>query len=369
MNSRRTRLRSAIAVISTVLVLVPSAVLFARVWTDVSDRRAATALEKQGVEYLTALSPLISALAEAQSSALQGVDAPPASLAAATSRVSAADARLGDALKTRQRWAGLQEKLGKLSKVTGGQVAVYQAHVEVTDLALGLYNAIRRSSELNRDPDSDLSNLQQAAAVDMPTTIVLASRMGDLANMLQSATGATRAAITVQFGEQVLAVQTSVNALTENLQAAVDDTTSPTLSGSLVSSLDSFRRGVESMARGANPGGPPNIATISTAQSSLQTALTGLAGVVLKEMARLLDNRMDNLGYRRVEALTMGLLAVVLVLAALIGPAFSRRRGAAARPAGDNRAAGSPPDSSPNDQVPAYGQADPIRRERSGALR
>ena len=378
MNSRRTRLRSALAVILTVLVLVPSAVLFGRVWQENSRQTSQTDLEKKGVEYITALTPLISALAEAQSSAVQGVAAPPDSLNAAVTKVAAADAKLGDDLKTKERWADLNAKIGKLPKAAGGSLAVLQAHIEVSDLALALYGAVRRNSELNRDPASDISNLQQAVAVDMPTTVVRVSRMGDWANILQTANAKTRGTIGVQFGEEVLAVQDSVNALTEDLQAAVDDTSSPTLSGSLVSTLDSFRRGVESMARGANPGGTPNVATMSTAQTALQTALNALAGVTLKEMAKLLEDRSDTLAYRRTEALAMGLLAILLVLAALIWPAIGRRRrpdlpprsiGESTRDIAASRAAPPPGYGGPYDVAPAYGDFDPTRRERSGALR
>ena len=159
MNSRRTRLRSALAVILTVLVLVPTAVLFSRVWSENSDLRAGTELEQQGVEYITALSPLVSALVEQQSSALQGVNEPPKSLAPALARVSAVDARLGDSLKTKARWTTLQQKIAKLPKTAGGPLPVFQAHVEVTDLVLALYSTIRRNSHLSRDPDNDLSNL------------------------------------------------------------------------------------------------------------------------------------------------------------------------------------------------------------------
>jgi hypothetical protein len=376
MNSRRTRLRSALAVILTVLVLVPTAVLFGRVWSENSDQRAGTELEQQGVEYLTALSPLVSALVEQQSAALQGVNDPPKSLDPAIARVAAVDARLGDSLKTKARWGSLRQKIAKLPKVAGTPLVVYQAHVEVTDLVLALYSTIRRNSHLNRDPDNDLSNLQQAVAIDMPTTVVRGSRMGDYAAILQAVTGKTRAAITVQFGEEVLAVQDSVDSLTDNLQAAVDDTNSSTLSGSLVSTLDSFRRGVESMARGANPGGAPNVATMAIAQSSLQTALNSLSSVTLKEMARLLDDRMSTLNYRRGEAVAMGLLAVLLVLAALIWPAVSRRRdstglptpGETTRDLVSSRSSGGYGNNQ-YDQVPNYGEANPTRRERSGALR
>src|SRR3954447_15890376 len=151
MNTRRSRLRSALAVIMTVLVLVPTAVLFGRVWQDNSDRHASTAREQKGVEYLSALAPLINQLVEYQSSAVQGVNTPPAQLKAAIAKVSDVDGRLGDDLKTKDRWAGLQDKITKLKNpVTGGQLAVFQAHAEVMDLVVALYDAIRRNSELNR---------------------------------------------------------------------------------------------------------------------------------------------------------------------------------------------------------------------------
>jgi hypothetical protein len=292
--------------------------------------------------------------------------------------VSAVDSRLGDALQTKQRWTGLQDKISKLAKTEGGPLVVYQAHVEVTDLALALYGAVRRNSELSRDPDNDISNLQQAVAVDMPATVVHVSRMGDQANVLQVATGKNKALLTVQFGQEVIAVQDLVDNLTDNLQAAVDDTSSATLSGSLVSTLDAFRRGVESMSRGANQGGVPNVATMSTAQSILQTALSSLSGVTLKEMSNLLDDRKSTLDYRRVEALIMGLLAVVLVLVAVIWPALSRRRNPepATPPVGEStrdvalpRQAGPTGYGNQYDQAPGYGEVNPTRRERSGALR
>jgi hypothetical protein len=376
MNSRRTRLRSALAVILTVLVLVPTAVLFGRVWQDNSDARAKIALEKKGVEYITALAPLISGLAESQSTALQGVSAAPESLTTAVARVAALDASLGDDLKTKERWADLSGKIAKLPKTTGGSLAVLQAHIEATDLALALYNAVRRNSELSRDESSDVSNLQQAVAVDMPTVVVLVSRMADYAQILQVVTGTTKTTIATEFGQEVIAVQSAVTALTDSLQNAVDNTTSATLSGGLVTTLDSFRRSIESMTRGANPGGAPNVATMSTAQTALQTALSALSGVALKEMAQLLDDRSDTLDYRRTEAVVAGLLAVAFVIAALVLPILGRRRPEAQGAGGIGEATRDYTPSQPGtpyggqyDLTPAYGDNDPTRRERSGALR
>ena len=376
MNSRRTRLTSALAVILTVLVLVPTGILFTRVWQDNSDQRDRTKLEQQGVEYLTALSPLINSLVEAQSTALQGVSEQPASLSRAVQGVAEVDARLGATLQTTSRWTGLQAKIANLSKASG-PLAVYQAHVETTDLVLALYVAVRRNAELNRDPNAAMTNLQQAVTIDMPATVVRVSRMGDLANILQAVNGAQRQAIAAQFGCEVIAVQELVDSLTDNLQAAVDTTDSATLSGDAVSTLDSFRRGVESMTRGANPGGNPSPATISTAQSTLQTSLNSLSSVSIKEMNRLLDDRMSTLDYRRIEALVMVVLVVLLVLAAVLWPVLQRRRNPLqpVPPAGDpNRDAplNRPPGgygNNPYDQAPGYGEVNPTRRERSGALR
>jgi hypothetical protein len=373
MNSR-TRLRSALAVILTVLALVPTAVLFTRTWQDNSDDRSQVDLERKGVEYLTRLTALIGGLAEAQSSAMQDVTEPPDSLTAAVTEVSAVDARLGGDLGTTQRWAGLQSKITNLPKVTGGKVAIYQAHVEAADLALALYGAVRRNSGLVRDAEPDISNLQQAVAVDMPTTMIEVSRMGDLAQLLAATTGPTKNTVAAQFALAVLNAQDAVNTLTDTLQNAVDDTTSTTLSGNLVSALDSFRRGVESMARGANPGGTPNVATMSTAQTTLQTSLTALAGVVLKEIDELLADRQDTLGYRRAEALVAAAFALLLAIGAVMLPLLWKRRKETGPPAGPGENVHVAPDrpGSPYGQFdlqPNYGDLDPTWRERSGALR
>ncbi|WP_308120839.1 hypothetical protein [Paractinoplanes bogorensis] len=354
-------------------------------WTDNADQRDRTQLEKDGVEFLTALSPLVSALAESQSTAVQGVTEPPPSLAAAVTGVSTVDAKFGTALRTKERWADLKDKISKLPKTTGA-ANILNAHIVVTDLTLGLYNAVRRNSELNRDPDSDISNLQQAAAVDMPTTVVRVNRMGDYATLVQSLPAASRAPVQAQLFHEYLTVQDLVKQLTENLQAAVDNTKSQTLSGSLVSSLDAFRRRIEDMNRGADPiGGAPAIATITTAQSTLQAALGNLAGITLGEMDRMLDERLDSLDYRRIESIVMAGLALLLVTGAVLWPALSRRRdpestpAPADRPIGEstrdvalNRPIGGPGGygaPSPYDQAPGYGDLDPTRRERSGAVR
>jgi hypothetical protein len=376
MDNRRTRRRTALAAVLTVLILVPATILFASVWGTISDKRDSTELEKRGVEYISALAPLVSALAEAQSSALAGVSAAPGSLSAAINSVAAVDQRLGIELNTRERWTGLRAKMDQLSKVTGSPVAVFEAHVEVTDLALALYSSVRNNSHLIRDPDNDLSHLQQALGVDLPEAVIQVSRMGDLSQLVATADTKVRAQLTPQFGAAVESVNSAVGDLTDNLQAAVDDTSSVTLSGNLVTGLDSFRRGVESLTRGANPGGTPNTATMATAQSQLQTSLSNLSGIVSREMTSLLDKRLDDLDTDTIVALVSATAAVLLVAAAMVTPltGTGRRIFVPVPDKGPRDLSVDPtaPDSGRAEagtRAPAYGEANPTRREQSGALR
>jgi hypothetical protein len=380
-DNRPTRLRSFLAAVLTVLILVPTGYLFFRVWQDNADTRDGTKLEQQGVEYLTALSPLIGALAEAQSSALQGVSTTPASLTASVAAVSAADQRLGGALGTTGRWTSLKSKIAQLP-LAGQPISVFQAHVVVGDLALALFNSVRNNSGLMRDPDNDVSNLQQAAAVDLPGTVAQVSRMGDLSLMVANIAGSANekaqqlALLGPQLGAAVQFVNTSVNQLTDDLQAAVDKTSSKTLSGNLVGTLDSFRRGVEALTRGANPGGSPNAATMATAQTQLQSSLGGLSGVVLREMDGLLQDRLDTLDTQRIEAIAAGVIVLLLIIGAvLLRPGGRRRYVPSSTGAGQNtrdmpvRQSGTPPGYANLIDPSPYGEADPTRRERSGALR
>jgi hypothetical protein len=370
-DNRLSPSRSLAAAVLTILILVPAGYLFYRVWNANDEGRANTKLEQQGVEYLTTLTPLVSALAEAQSSALQNVSAAPAGLSAAVARVTAVDRRLGAALGARDRWSGLRDKIDQLATVSGNPVRVFQSYVAATNLTLGLYEAVRNNSTLIRDPDNDLSNLQQAVAVDLPNTVIQVSRMGDLSLLVAKAPPDQQAILVPQFGGAAQAVTNSVNALTDDLQAAVDDTTSPTLSGNLVTTLDSFRRGVESLSRGANPGGQPNAATMATAQSQLQSSLGSLAGILVREMDGLLQHRLDRLTTERWEALVAAAAAVLLALAAAALWLTSRRRYLMPRPSNEatqNLSSVRPPGYA-NLIDPPYGGADPTRRERSGALR
>ncbi len=387
-NSRQTRLRSALAVVLTVLVLLPAAGLFLRVLQENSKQRDNIRLEQDGVEYLTALSPLISALAESQSASLQGVPSEPATVTAAVARVQGVDERFGEELGTRTRWTDLKSKIAKLPTTTGSSAKIFTAHVEVADLTIALFDVVRESSTLSRDPESDVSFLQNVVAEQMPVAVTAVSRMSDLANMVAASSGKTKATLREQFGYQALKVTETVGDLTDGLQEAVNDTASDTLSGNLVSNLDSFRRGIEAATRGANIGGDPNVSTLVTAQSTLQTALAALSTVILKEISGLLDDRSGTLTYRQIEAYVLLGVAVVLIALATL---WTRSRGRQVRAGltdqpgegsrdvsvqvsnngNGNGPGGNPYGGSPYDSAPSYGETPNYGggRERSGALR
>ena len=305
--------------------------------------------------------------------------------------MAAVDQRLGESLGTRERWTGLRDKIGRLTAAGNNPLQVFSAHVEVTDLALALYNTVLDNSELARDPDNDVSHLQEALGADLPGTVVQVSRMGDLSLLNSGLTGNSQAIqqarqiVGSQFGAAVQSVNVSVSSLTDNLQAAVDDTRSTTLSGNLVTTVDSFRRGVEAFIRGASPapGTTPNPSALATAQSQLQTSLNGLAGVLVREMTELLDQRLDDLDTRRLETLVAAGVIVLFALLA-VGLMLTGRRTRTTGPAnaeaprdvtvGPGRGEPGRGDRGdfdqrrhPLDPVPPYGdEVHPTRRERSG---
>lgn len=370
-ENRRNRLGNALAALLTILLLVPVGILFVQVWNAAEADRAAARMERQGVEYLTRLTPLVTVLAESQASALQGVSAPPAALEQAVADVADADRRLGAALGTRERWAGLRDGIAGLS-TAGTGAAAFQAHVEVTSLLLALHNAVRDNSQLARDPDSDVAHLQEAAAVGLPTAVTQATRMADLSLLVPRADDTARRLLAPQFGAAVLSVDSTVNALTDSLQAAVDDTGSRTLSSSLISPLDAFRRGIEELQRGANPTGQPDAAALATARSRLTQTTTGLATPILQEMDGLLRARLDAIAERQRNAAVTATGAGLLAFLALVIPPLVRRR--RRPPDGSDVRRPAVVDSghvaSLHDPESAYGdEVSPTRRERSGALR
>jgi hypothetical protein len=370
-EGRRGRLRSALAAIVVVALLIPTGMLFDELRQRTADDLEQTRGERRAIEYLTRLMPLLSATTEVQSAALQGQGSTSPGLERAVAGVTEADQRLGADLGTRERWSNLRRTLGGLTAASaGGPVNVLQAHVESTDLLLALFDAVRDNSALVRDPDSDISHLQQAVAADLPQAVVLATRAADLALLVPNTSGDIRTQLGAGLAAAVAGSESAVNQLTDNLQQAVDDTGSRTLSSSLLGALDRFRRGIEALVQVTRAPAGPDPGRLAAARGDLQQGLTALSGTVLTETDALLKSRADALEEDRWSQWAVAGGAVLLALLGLLILLVRRRRtGVPARRDPAPEAEGRP-DGLRADLLAAYAaDGDPTRRERSGALR
>jgi surface antigen len=379
-ENRRNRLRSAVAAILTILVLVPVGILFLQSWNTTRDRRDTTRSEQEGVEYLTRLGPLLTALVEAQGAALQGGSAASPALSAALNGVAEVDARLGNArpgvgLSTTDRWNGLRAKIEALpASAARGPAIAFQSHVEAADLLLALFAAVRDNSLLVRDPDNDLSHLQQAVAVDLPQAVNLSARTADLSLILANAEAGQQRLLAPQLGAAALTLDLSVDRLTDDLQAAAADTRSRTLSSNLLATVDGIRQGIEGLVQAATAT-KPDVAALIGARGAMQTATTGLYGTLLTEMDGLLNARLDDLDADDLRAMITAGAAALLVLLATVVPLLGRRNGRPTRhptgtvdrPGGQGAAATF--GDNPHDPVPYGTEVSATRRERSGVLR
>jgi hypothetical protein len=378
-DGRRNRARSVVTTVLTVLLLVPVSILFLQIWDTTDADRTATRSERQGVEYLTKLGPVLTALVEAQGAALQGRPATPPALTAAVNGVAEVDGRLGKALGTTNRWDGLRTKIQALPTASAkGPLDGFLAHVEATELLLALYGAVRDNSQLARDPDNDVSHLQQAVTVDLPQTVGLSARTADLSLMVANAPKDQKELLAPQLAAVTLGIDVSVGSLTDNLQAAATDTGSATLSSNLLGSVDGIRQGVEGLVRAAG-GNAPDVPALNAARTALQKATTGLSGTILTEMDGLLRSRLDDIDGTRFRAMITACAAVLIALLVIVvTPLLGRRRTAGGTPAGrdpDRAQSGAGGTAAaifgenPYDPEPYGNEVPPTRRERSGALR
>ncbi len=370
-EGRRGRLRSALAAVVVVALLIPTGVLFDQLRQRTADELEQARGERRAVEYLTRLMPLLSAATEAQSAALQGLGSTSPALERAVAGVADVDQRSGAALGTRERWSGLRRTLDGLTAASaGGPVNALQAHVESTDLLLALFDAVRDNSALVRDPDSDISHLQQAVAADLPQAVVLATRAADLSLLLPNTSGDIRTQLGAGLAAAAAGSESAVNQLTDNLQQAVDDTASLTLSSSLLGALDRFRRGIEALVQVTRAPAGPDQGRLAAARRDLQQGLTALSGTILTEADALLKTRADALEKdRRTQWAVAGGAALLALLGLLILLVRRRRTRAPARrdlaPGAGGRS-----DELRTDLLAAYAaDGEPTRRERTGALR
>ncbi|GAB3797074.1 hypothetical protein [Micromonospora zhanjiangensis] len=233
----------------TVALLIPVGVLFGQVWRDVDADRTFAARERDGVGYLRALIPVATALADAQTTALTGRPTNREAVDRAVQNAAAVDSRLGGALRTQERWAGLRAKIEALpERRLANPNDTLTAYRETTDLLLALFDKVRDSSGLVRDPDADAAQLQQAAGRDLPTALIATGRLADAVALAPARPNSEAMNTVADLTAARLAALGSVNAVVNALRSAVDSTESTELGGNVLTKFDRYQRAAEQLA-------------------------------------------------------------------------------------------------------------------------
>lgn len=301
-------------------LLVPAGVLFGQAWQGQSDRLAFAARERHGIEYLTTLGQVTTALTDAQSAAVAGRQVDRAAITRAVDAASAVDDRLGEELRTSERWSGLRVKIEALSSVPADDKArVYAAYGEVTDLLLALYGKVRENSQLIRDPEADTYFLQDGAAEELPESVVAAGRFADLVVLAGARPEAERTAAIAELNAARSGVLDPAVDLAEGLQSAVDSTQSRTLGANLLSRLDRFRRSMDGLASSAGTldgrSPLPTADRLNPARIEVQAAASELSAAILAELDVLIADRQA--GVRTERAVSLAALVVAVLGCAL----------------------------------------------------
>ncbi|MDM4721080.1 hypothetical protein QTQ03_16290 [Micromonospora sp. WMMA1363] len=322
-------------------LLAPLTVLFVQSWRSLGDDHDLVTAERLGIEYLRALSPVTDALVDAQTAAVTGRPVPGDALTRTVEAAAAVDARLGDELRSRERWAGLRAKIEALrDRGPTEPDTAYAAYVTVTDLLLALHRKIRQTSGLVRDPEPDTFFLQDGAGEELPEAVVATGRLADLA-VLAARQPAAQQPVAELAAARVAALAPA-SALVADLRAAVDSSESTDLGANALTPLDTYQRSVEALAAHSTPGAI-DPAQLAAARSTAQAAARQLQPVIFDELDTLLADRRDGLDRDRwlavgAAALTVVFLAVLaLVPLAALRPAA--RRAAGPRPPAEEPAA------------------------------
>ncbi|MEV4511715.1 hypothetical protein AB0K00_22420 [Dactylosporangium sp. NPDC049525] len=335
MAQHATRSRSSIAVLLHCLLafalMAPTTLLFARVWGSVGERARFAQSERNGIQYIRSLGQLTIALTDAQSAAVSGRPFPRDTITRVVEATASVDARIGGDLRTHERWSGLRAKIEALAALSVVDPATaFSTFGEATDMLLALYKEVRDNSQLTREQDVDASYLQEGAAQQLPEAVVAAGRFMDLAVIAAGRPRNDPAGTAANLLNARDAVTYPANDLAAGLQAAVDGTSSRTLSGNLLSRLDRFRRGMETLTATTVPVDgrtAVNTAALRDVRNEVQTAASELAATILDELDLLIGARIEDLDrQRRTAAVTLAvgvLLALIPLAVRLVRP---RRR-------------------------------------------
>jgi hypothetical protein len=336
-----------------VTLLVPVAILFVQLHQIQADKEAFAKRERHGIEYLRSLYQVTTALMDAESAAVAGRSISSDALTRAVNATTAVDDRLGDELSTRDRWSGVRAKIEALpSRNAKDPETSYSAYGETADLLVALYSAVREESDLIRDPDADSYFLGDGVGEELPQALVGAGRLADLAVLAPARSSGQHNNTIADLSSAKDDVSSPVHDLSEDLQAAVNGTSSQTLSGTLLSRLDLYQRNMDALTTATSPLGANQLKVdttkVATLRTEVQTAAAALGDALFTELDGLVSKRLNDVTSQSRIATGATTAAVLLALAAIAASVLSRRRLAANR--GQTAAAPSATVAAGNDQ-------------------
>lgn len=315
-----------------VALLAPVGVLFTSTWRGNDKQRSVIELERNGVEYLRALEPVMLALVDARAGAVAGRPVDAGTLHRAVDHAHGVNKRLGAQLRATERWTGIRTTIQALpDTATNDPVRASAAYGEVADLLLALYAKVRQSSGLARDQAADSFHLQDAVADELPRALDAAGRLADLVVLASRRPAADQPELATTLALARAAALGPATDLLNNLRAAVENTESRTLGGNLLSRLDSYQRTVEVLAALATPAGNaeftlPDPTRVTSARSAAQVSGAELGVIIHDELDTLLRERADDLRGERWLGIVALALAVLLVLALVVVTVLAARR-------------------------------------------
>src|SRR4051794_12300646 len=331
-------------------LLVAVSVLFALVWQSVGDQSDYANSERDGIRYIQALGPLEIALTNAESAAVNGGTAAREPLTRAVEAVAQVDKDLSGSLRTQDRWTELRTKIESLP-TSGAGAAVSNAYGGANDLLLALMDKVRNSSKLIRDPEADTYYLEDGAAQELPEGIVATARYTDLLVSVAKQSPAEQAKAVVDTSSARSDLASNAQDLSDDVRLAVEGSGGGDLGTALLSKLDRFNRSIDNLEPLMAPllagKGGIDVAKVVKARDETQSAAADLSAALLTQIDGALDDRLSSLGHKRLLAVGILVLSVLVALAPVGLPLLSRRRPAPAHQAPAHQAPEPAPDPAP----------------------
>lgn len=337
-------LRAALAV----AILLPVTVLFGQAWNTKSADATTIANERKGIQYLDAVTPVMTTLTAAESVAVSGDTVDFAAIDRAMLKLQSIDASNDVSPGAHARFNGLSLKVQQLHTLhpTSAQDA-YSAYSEVTGLVLALGSEVRQESGLIRDQEADAYYLEDGAAAQLPTSVVYAGQYGDLVAIAIAQTLTERQVTIGEIAAARASILGSADALGDDVRLAVDATASQTLSSDLLAKLDRFRLAIDSLVPPASmPNQLPSKNDRSLAlgdKAKVQSAATDLSDAMLGATDDLLRQRASDVRGGQKLALAAFVLAFLLAMTPItITMTIRRRRRSAFGRSGNDNDPGRP---------------------------